>query len=236
MMDKDILYRISAFQEEKFKRHVAKLGIDDLKELKNYFDRAMPTAKKNKDVNLKIRLANYNYLTSYINYTYSTVHMTDDQTMNRIKLEEQKESSIKKLKRVVDGEMKSVIAKYKIAQNITINLILATGDHYVVMLDDFPMTWREMKHIYDRGFIWDSEPDDCGKMLSIDSYKKISNFRLKGGEIIFIRNSQIAGMIVDEETTMAKISEFVSELVVVANKYNLSDLEIDNYFNSISEW
>lgn len=223
MMDKDILYRISAFQEEKFKKHVAKLGIDDLKELKNYFDRAMPTAKKNKSVNLNIRLTNYKYLTAY---------MADDQTINRMKLEEEKKSSMEKLKQIVDesDEMSRVIDKYSVAQKIPIHIMLTTGEHYYVMLDS-SMTWREMMLIHARGFMENGEPDDCGKMLSIDSYKKISKFRLKGGKSLFIRHSQIAGMIVDEETMMAKISEFVSELMVVGNKYNLSDHEIDNYFN-----
>lgn len=98
-MDKDKLYRLSIFEKEKFKRIVAKLGLYDLTDLKNYFDRAMPTAINNKDVNLKIRLANYNYLISYINHDHLISYMTDDQTMNQIKPEEQKESSVGKLKK-----------------------------------------------------------------------------------------------------------------------------------------
>ena len=79
--DKHKLYQISIFEEEKFKRKVAGLGVDDLKELKSYFDEAMPIAKRIKNVDLKIRLTNYKYLTAY---------MADDQTIKRMKLEEQK--------------------------------------------------------------------------------------------------------------------------------------------------
>lgn len=219
-MDKDKLYRISIFEEEKFKRYVAKLGVDDLKELQSYFDRAMPVAKQNKGINLKIRLTNYKYFTKY---------MADDQTINRMKLEEQKKRSMEQLKWTIDNEMENAIAKYRIARYIPIDIILTTGEHYQVMLD-FSVTWSDMKQIYDRGFICDCELADCEEILSPESYKNNSKLHLKGGESLFIRNSQIIGMTVDKETAMANVSDFVIELVRTTNKYNLSDHEIDSYF------
>lgn len=130
-----------------------------------------------------------------------------------------------------ESSMKNVIAKYKVAQNISCSIILTTGDHYYVILDDIPMTWRKMRLIYDRHFIWDSEPFEFEKILSSDSYKDLSKFRLKNGQSILIRNSQIVGIIFDEKAMMANISDFASELEEIASKYNLSDPDIDNYFD-----
>lgn len=130
-----------------------------------------------------------------------------------------------------ESSMKNVMAKYKVAQHISSNLILTTGDHYYVILDDLPMTWREMRTIYDNHFIGDSELDVFEKTLSSDSYKNLSKFRLKNGQSILIRNSQIIGMIFDEKAIMANISDFASELEKITSKYNLSDRGIDNYFD-----
>lgn len=222
MMDKDKLYRISISEEGRFKRKVAKLSIDDLKELKSYFDQAMPIAKKNKGVNLKIRLANYKYLTAY---------MADDQTINRLKLEKQKEeqkaSLMEKLKQEIDIKMNHLATKYRAIQKVPARKIMTTRRNYSVTLGS-SMSWREMKKIYDRGFIRD-EPVTCEEILSPDSYKEISKFNLATGESLVIRNSQIIGTIFDEKTMMTIINNFVSELVEVAEKYNLSDQEIDNY-------
>ena len=225
-MDKDKLYRISIFEEEKFKRYVAKLGVDDLEKLKGYLDRVMPTAKKVKGVNFKIRLANYKYLTEY---------MADEQTINQLKLEkqkkEQKKSSMEKLRRMADGEMKHVTAKYRTAQNIPVRIILTTGEHYYVTMES-SIPWRTIMQIHDNGVLGSSGVFECEEILSPDSYKEISKFDLESGKSLVIRNSQIIGMLVDEETMMANINDFVSELQAVAGKYNLSDFQIAQYFRN----
>ncbi|AKG66634.1 hypothetical protein [Lactobacillus helveticus] len=131
-------------------------------------------------------------------------------------------------KEIVDGKMKCVMAKYRVAQEIPINIMLTTGKHYYAMLDS-SMTWREIKQIYYRGYIGDDELVDFKKILSHDSYKNLSKFRLKNGKSILIRNSQIIGMIFDENVIMANINDFASELEKIANEYNLSDEEIDKY-------
>lgn len=134
-----------------------------------------------------------------------------------------------------ESSMKHVLAKYKVAQYLYSSIILTTGDHYYVILDDSPMTWRDMMQIYDRQFLWDGEPA-FEKILSPDSYKDLSQFRLKNGQSILIRNSQIVGIIFDKKTMMANISDFASELKEIASKYNLSDSDIDNYFYLNVEW
>lgn len=236
MMDKDKLYRLSIFEKEKFKRIVAKLGLDDLTDLKNYFDRAMPTAINNKDVNLKIRLANYNYLISYINHDHLISYMTDDQTMNQIKPEEQKESSMGKLKKKIDSEMKHLATiEYRAAQKVPIELMLTTGEHYDAMIDS-SMPWSEMKLIHDRGYLDGNELLDCDEILSTDSDRETLKFRLKYDQILVIRNSQIIGMLVDKKTILANINDFVNKLVETVSKYNLTNNEVDNYFGPENEW
>lgn len=217
MMNNDKLYSISVLKEEKFKREVAKLGVDGLKELKSYFDRVMP-AKKSKGANLKIRLANYKHLTAY---------MADEQTIKRMRLEEQKREQEK-------SSMKHVIAKYRTAQKVPVRIMLTTRENFHIMLGS-SMPWREMKMIHDRGYIGDCYLSVCGEILSLGNYKELSRFDLGLGKSLLIRNSQIIGMLVDEEKMMKNINGFVSELLEVADKYDLSDHKIDNYLDLENE-
>lgn len=224
--DKHKLYQISIFEEEKFKRKVAGLGVDDLKELKSYFDEAMPIAKRIKNVDLKIRLTNYKYLTAY---------MADDQTIKRMKLEEQKKRSMEKLQRIIDDEMAHLVStEYRAAQEVPCHIILTTGEHYDITLFS-SMTWLEMKKIYNRGFFGNNEPAVCGEVIRPDNCKKISKFHLKNGKSLVVRNSQIIRVIVDkvdEETMMMNIDDFLSKLEEITNKYNLSDFQIAQYFRN----
>lgn len=198
------------------------MGVDDLKELKRYFDQAMPKAKRYGGVNLSLRLANYKYLTTY---------MSDVSTINRIKLEEQKKKSMEEWEQMINDEMNHLVAnEYKAAQEIPAQLMLTRGENFSVTLYS-SMSWRRMKEIADRGFIGNTEPAACGDILSYDHYKDISKFYFENDRSLIIRNSQIIGMTIDEEAMMQNINNFTNKLEEIACKYNLPVYKIDGYFD-----